>query len=421
MLGRCFAIILISVYTIISVQSVLATESSVTVNRIAKSITVQIQGLPPEQGSGVLLQRKGQEYTILTAAHAVRNKIASYIIITPDGKRHSILPRSLHIFSDDIDLATFKISSSNSYSVAKLGESQRMEEGMDVYISGFPRETQVITNSTYVFREGKVSANASKPFAGGYSLLYSNDTLPGMSGGAVLNDQGELIAIHGKGDRTTDAKNVKTGFNAGIPISTYLAALKVDSNAVLSSSIVIPTPKAPNADDFFVSSQNRDSSDAVISDLTQAISLKPNYASAYYARGTAKLGYIPNLSSRVDYLGALSDYSQAISLRPNYTDAYYMRGLVRQATKNRQGALTDYNQVIYLDQNYAAAYFYRGVIKYQLNDSSGSAQDLQIADSLAKQQRTCSFYRPESHLLYPRSTYSRTIKSACFPAVSIST
>jgi Trypsin-like peptidase domain len=421
MLGRCFAITLISVYTIISVQSVLATESSVTVNRIAKSITVQIQGQPPEQGSGVLLQRKGQEYTVLTAAHTVKNKIASYTIITPDGKRHSILPNSLRIFSDDIDLATFKISSSNLYSVAKLGESQQMEEGMDVYISGFPRETQVITNSTYVFREGKVSANASKPFAGGYSLLYSNDTLPGMSGGAVLNDRGELIAIHGKGDRTTDAKNVKTGFNAGIPISTYLAISKVNPNSVSSSSIVIPIPKAPTADDFFVSSQNRDRSEAVISDLTQAISLKPNYASAYYARGIAKLGYTPNLSSEVDYPGALSDYSQAISLRPNYTDAYYMRGLVRQATKDRQGALTDYNQVIELDQNYAAAYFYRGVIKYQLNDSNGSAQDLQIADSLAKQQRTCSAYRPESYLFYPRSTYSETIKSACFPAVSIST
>lgn len=416
MLGHYFAIALISVYTIISVQSVFASESSVTVSRIAKNITVQIQGLPPEQGSGVLLQRKGQEYTVLTAAHAVRNKITSYAIITPDGKRYSILPNSLHFFSDDIDLATFKISSSNSYAVAKLGESQRMEEGMDVYVSGFPLETQVITNSIYVFREGKVSANAAKPFAGGYSLLYSNDTLPGMSGGAVLNSRGELIAIHGKGDRTTDAKNVKTGFNAGIPISTYLAISRI--NSMSSSSVVTPIPKAPTADDFFVSSQNRGSREAAISDLTQAILLKSNYASAYYARGNERLGYI-HLSGEADYLGALFDYNQAILLRPNYTDAYYMRGLVKQATKKRQSALADYNQVISLNQNYAAAYFYRGVIKYQMNDPNGSAQDLQIADSLATQQRTCAVYRPESHLLYPRSTYSRTIKSTCFFPASI--
>jgi hypothetical protein len=40
-----------------------------------------------------------------------------------------------------------------------------------------------------------------------------------MSGGVVLNSDGELVAIHGRGDR--DNKDVKTGFNLGIPIDLW--------------------------------------------------------------------------------------------------------------------------------------------------------------------------------------------------------
>ena len=66
--------------------------------------------------------------------------------------------------------------------------------------AGFPLATTAITASIYNFTEGKVTANANRPLAGGYSLVYSNNTLPGMSGGPVFNDAGETIAIHGKGD-----------------------------------------------------------------------------------------------------------------------------------------------------------------------------------------------------------------------------
>jgi V8-like Glu-specific endopeptidase len=36
---------------------------------------------------------------------------------------------------------------------------------------------------------------------GGYTIIYSAPTLPGMSGGGVFNGNGQLVAIHGYGDR----------------------------------------------------------------------------------------------------------------------------------------------------------------------------------------------------------------------------
>lgn len=45
-----------------------------------------------------------------------------------------------------------------------------------------------------------------------------------MSGGAVLNQNGELVAIHGRGDREKNAQGEfgqKTGFNLGIPVNRF--------------------------------------------------------------------------------------------------------------------------------------------------------------------------------------------------------
>jgi V8-like Glu-specific endopeptidase len=68
--------------------------------------------------------------------------------------------------------------------------------------------------------KGDVASNSStKQQRNGYSLIYSNYTLPGQSGGPVLNDKGELIAIHGQGD--VDTKSQET-INDGVRVKTGL-------------------------------------------------------------------------------------------------------------------------------------------------------------------------------------------------------
>jgi|GEM_PF-5355401 len=85
----------------------------------------------------------------------------------------------------------------------------------------------IVLTTAHVVRNRnlKFVLTTNRPLNGGYSLVYSNNTLPGMSGGSVFNEAGETIAIHGKGDikESTQTSNVnntirlKTGFNLSIP------------------------------------------------------------------------------------------------------------------------------------------------------------------------------------------------------------
>ena len=187
--------------------------SAVEVGKIAKSVTVSIDS-NNSVGSGVVIKKEGNTYTVLTAAHVVRNRQQEFKITTPDGKNYPLVATNIKA-TTDVDLAIVKFTSAANYPIAKLGKVEAASEGSVVYVSGFPLATAAISTSIYNFTEGKVTANANRPLTGGYSLVYSNNTLPGMSGGPVFNEAGETIAIHGKGDvkeateTSTDRKSTR--------------------------------------------------------------------------------------------------------------------------------------------------------------------------------------------------------------------
>ena len=195
---------------------------STEISKIAKSITVQVSHQSP--GSGVLIKKEGETYTVLTAAHVV-SQANKYEIVTADGQRYN---GSTIKTLPDVDLALVQFKSNKNYTTAKVGNSDQTTEGNRVYVAGFPVAKAAISRSIYLFTEGIVNANATEPLRDGYALAYSNNTLPGMSGGAVINENGELVGIHGRGDTAenfqTNSINpgivVKTGFNLGIPINT---------------------------------------------------------------------------------------------------------------------------------------------------------------------------------------------------------
>jgi tetratricopeptide (TPR) repeat protein len=370
--------------TITLVQSAAMAKSATEIGEIAKAITVQISSDIGNTGSGIILQQQGDIYTVLTAEHVVRQVGAAYTITTPDEKQYQILQNSIRKVSGDVDLAVVKFRSSTNYSTAKLGNSNLLRSGMDIYVAGFPAPTRVITQSVFVFRPGQVSANSSRDFANGYSLLYSNDTLPGMSGGPILNTDGELVGIHGRGDRE-EATGQKTGFNAGIAIAKF-AELAQAVGVTLDSQVArVERRNDRVADDFFVSgNQKYEAGDfqGALADYNQTIALNPNYTYAYNNRGALKEEKLNDLQ------GALADYNRAITLDPNFTDAYYNRGTLKHFKLNDiPGALADYNRSIAIDPNFAKAYGARGVLKnYKLNDRQGAIVDYRQALRLFRQQ-----------------------------------
>ncbi|MEA5509557.1 GUN4 domain-containing protein [Crocosphaera sp. UHCC 0190] len=195
------------------------------ISRVAKEITVLIEG-PGNNGTGVIINKRGNAYTLLTAGHVVASIHSGEeaYALTQDGQRHQINTRNISIILG-VDLAIVEFVSNRNYSTAKLGNGERLLEGMTVYVAGFPLPTAAIDRSIYTFVPGKVTSASSQGLKDGYGLIYNNNTLPGMSGGPVLNEQGEVVAIHGRADtaqtQATGYDNiyVKTGLNLGIPLS----------------------------------------------------------------------------------------------------------------------------------------------------------------------------------------------------------
>jgi Flp pilus assembly protein TadD/V8-like Glu-specific endopeptidase len=327
-------------------------------NTAVKSVTVSIV-TADGNGSGVIIKRAGNKYTVLTAAHVVRDTQKSYAIGTADGQTHPI--SNLRVFPNSIDLAVVDFTSSKTYPVAKFGNSDDAEEGSGAIVSGYPRSDRQVP--VYGLRKGRVVANSNKEFADGYGIVYSSSTLPGMSGGGVFNDKGELIAIHGKGDITsnvslgTGTARVKTGYDLGVPINTFTKISKSVAGITVNQAPANPRNR-PRAGDAFLEglSQYRAKNyPQAISAFSQAIQRDPQDATAYYYRGMVQL-------STRDLSAAVSDFDQAIKINPKYALPYVFRGTVLMEKKQLDKAEADFTRGIQLDPSNSYAYLFRGFL-----------------------------------------------------------
>ncbi|MFM7406445.1 MAG: GUN4 domain-containing protein [Cuspidothrix sp.] len=220
--------------TFIQPEVTKATCSNNQVDGSAEKITVLINSQKP--GSGVIIKRNGNTYTVLTAYHVVENPKFKYEILTADKQTYQVKYQTVKRLANDIDLAILEFTSYQNYQIAKLSNPEKIKRATKVYVAGYPMKTGAIKAFVYDCRDGKVIYNFNKTSINnnGYDLIYNSPTLPGMSGGAVLNDAQQVIAIHGRAegatDITSDAINsdvgtIKSGRNLGIPSNIFLPLL----------------------------------------------------------------------------------------------------------------------------------------------------------------------------------------------------
>ena len=199
------------------------------------------------------------------------------------------------------DLAKITFNSSDKYKIAKPGNVEHIKSGGNIYVAGFPHPSSAVPVSIYRFITGKVVANAlGSNIPKGYELLYDNPTLPGMSGGPVMDSQGNLVGIHGQGE--TDALlsvqsgvAVKTGTNQAIPISYWkntstslqnTAPRNIDISLAKSVSFInIPGPYTGGSGGFRESFNGYESD--IIALTTDVIKRSPKNDIAYNLRGAA--------------------------------------------------------------------------------------------------------------------------------------
>lgn len=161
----------------------------------ARSITVKVLS-GDNWGSGIVIQRQEQVYTVITNDHVLQSG-ATYRIQTPDGKIYSAT-RFLPTQFVGKDLALLQFNSTQSdYKIGVLGNSSPLKEGDKVYAAGFPSEVKKSDSAGWKFTGGRVSLIPEKSLEDGYQLGYDNPIEKGMSGGPVLNWAGEVVAVNG--------------------------------------------------------------------------------------------------------------------------------------------------------------------------------------------------------------------------------
>jgi tetratricopeptide (TPR) repeat protein/S1-C subfamily serine protease len=414
--------------------AVMAAKSAEQVKSIARGVTVEIRLQQDSSvGSGIIIARQGDLYTIATNRHVVcgttqkrRDKLPAgetYELGLADGQKYRVTAASIKLIGTELDLAVVQFKSSRKYPVAKLGTASALKIDNVVYTAGFPAE-----QPGFSFNRGKAIAVVDKRITGdrgGYSLIYDAETAPGMSGGGVFDQNGLLIAIHGQGDRlkaNTEIDNdlsqigSKIGLNRGIPIrwlTQNLADLKINlAGRTRANFRVARAQTSVSADEYFIAGFNKfvepgddvmSGKRAAIGELSKAIQINPQYLFAYLIRAytyeqlqefqQSKTDYdrviafnpriAPIYTNRAnvkfklnDVPGALSDFDRAIAIDPQNANAYYNRGFLKVDKLNdNRGALSDYNQAISLNPQFTKAYTYRAVVKFKLNDVPGALSD----------------------------------------------
>jgi murein DD-endopeptidase MepM/ murein hydrolase activator NlpD len=184
--------IVVTLIIVIVQPLVLAGLQSFEVSDIAKKITVSIEGF--NLGSGVIIGKKDDVYQIITAWHVVERK-GKYLVRTHDNRTHVVNGNTIQRMPK-VDVAIVEFTSKQTYPVANIGNSGRLKEGMTVFFAGYPKPGSLNLGRNYTFFKAQITT-LLKSAQNGYSLGYDNFAIDGMSGGPVLNENGELVGIHG--------------------------------------------------------------------------------------------------------------------------------------------------------------------------------------------------------------------------------
>nr|WP_263011671.1 serine protease [Laspinema sp. D3a] len=217
--------------------------------QLARAITVKVLG-SESAGSGTIIRKVGSTYTVVTNQHVLRavqagnsqpsdpNLVPNIRIQTPDGLDYpATLVNRDNIDFQDNDLGLLEFNADRIYDVGTFTNPDvRLKAGEKVWAAGFIAESPTPTS---IVTEGQISLIPDQALEQGYQLGYSNPIQNGMSGGPILNRQGDIIGFNGRqgnplfgdpfiyanGTRPTDDQRQKmVSLSWGLPVSVLAQA-----------------------------------------------------------------------------------------------------------------------------------------------------------------------------------------------------
>lgn len=172
-----------------------------------RAISIKVLAHGETIGSGVLLHRHQQVYTVITNAHVIQASSAPFQLQTHDGQIYATALISTPA-GQNRDLSILRFQTQRTYAVAKLAVMSP-KIGDRVWSSGFPLLSATAAEGKVASRQpsqadwGVHTVNARVTqvlpiaIAGGYSIGFDRGIGKGMSGGPMINQAGELVGING--------------------------------------------------------------------------------------------------------------------------------------------------------------------------------------------------------------------------------
>lgn len=213
--------------------------------------------------------------------------------------------------------------------------------------------------------DGKVRNVVEVPRMGGKMRQVESNvsTNSGNSGGPVVNNRGELVAVHFAS--SLDARNVSYHVDLSELRSFLTVALPIVEPKDLAGFIA-------RGDRRLIESRFA----AAREDFAAAVKLDPKNPRARLGRGMATFFYGDNAT-------AILDLDEAVKLQPEYYKAVFYRGRAKANMSKHEEAMADYTDAIRIDPKSVEAYNYRGCSEFELKKFDEAEADFNRAMEMA--------------------------------------
>ena len=363
------------------------------VDDIAQQVTVRIdyqENGQANNGSGTIVGKEGNTYSLLTACHVVatgcksENLMNNWMITMPDGEKITVKSGkdAVTILNPAIDVAVIRFTSNKNYAVATIGNyTTRGKQWL--FMTGFPGKDQskqrLLTAGT-VKAKDEAAFNTKDQYSmeNGQELVYTNQSSGGMSGGGVFDTEGKLVGVNtGSEDTIIASDKIKKGFeeislgySLGVPITTFLGiaeaakfsthnlpkianpAVEINGNEIQQIKaqlfrFQLPQSGATVADwvNYGNTLWRAEENVEAVKAFDRAITLLgkekkgENLANIYYAKGLA-------LSKDKKNEEALKTFQHATKTFPNFPNAWRWQGKILFYLERYPEALIAYQQAI---------------------------------------------------------------------------